>query len=107
MNIIFLILFIFSLTFIYGSTVGWAVHAILHTKMFEYLAHNHNIHHTLYTIYDFESYIYRDAGYARSTLVFVPIITIALLFISIPLWFIFQIWWIYLIMMVIGILVGG
>jgi hypothetical protein len=107
MNTVLIILFVLALTFLFGSTSGWVVHYLLHTKTFKHLATDHNVHHSLYTPDDFESEgRYRDAGKARSTLVFIPIITTAIAFMCIPLWFAFNAWWIYPIVLATGVFVG-
>ena len=108
---VLIILFILTLTFLYGSTSGWVIHALLHAmlhkKVLKNLATDHNVHHLLYTPSDFESVgSYRDAGKARSTLVFIPIITTAIALMCIPLWFIFSVWWIYPIIIIEGATIG-
>jgi len=82
------------------------VHWLLHTKLFEGLAKAHNTHHELYTPDDFESKTYRDAEENDSVFVFVPIITIALILVCIPMWFIFGTWWVYLFVLAVGVSVG-
>lgn len=85
---------------------GYFVHWILHTKLFGRFAESHNIHHTLYTPDDFESETYRDAEENDSAFVFIPIITGAIAIACVPLWFVFQTWWIYLIILAVGVSVG-
>lgn len=106
MNTILTILFVMLLTFIYGSMAGYVVHRLLHTKIFGKLAEGHNRHHTLYTVEDFESNKYRDAGDDDSAFVFIPIIVTAIVLMCIPLWFIFSTWWIYPIILAEGVFVG-
>lgn len=101
-----LVLFVIVFTFVYGSMAGYLVHWLLHTKLFERLAKAHNTHHELYTVDDFDSETYRDAEKNDSAFVFVPIITTAIVLLCIPLWWIFQIWWIYPLIIGEGVLVG-
>lgn len=103
---VLIILFILTLTFLFGSSSGYVVHYLLHTEAFKHLATDHNVHHELYNPDDFESIRYRDAGKARSTLVFIPIITTAIALMCIPLWFVFNAWWIYPIILAEGVLIG-
>jgi sterol desaturase/sphingolipid hydroxylase (fatty acid hydroxylase superfamily) len=102
MSVLFVILF----TFVYGSTAGYVVHRILHIDFFARLAEAHSTHHSLYPEHDYVSETYRDAGENRSTLVFVPIIFGAIVLACIPLYLLFQVWWIYPPIFITGITVG-
>lgn len=99
------------ITFIIGSLVGYVMHWLMHTKLnktewFKPIALSHNVHHKLYTIYDYESDTYRSSGKDTSTLVFVPIITLSIILLSVIFWFAFQSFWIYPIILIEGIIVG-
>ena len=104
-EVIVIILISLSL-FIFGSFSGYIVHRILHSNRLKHLAKDHNVHHALYPIDNFESTSYRGAGSSRSTLVFIPIITVAMLLLCVPIWFLFKEWWVFFFIIIEGILIG-
>jgi hypothetical protein len=106
MKLIGITLFVLVVTFMVGSSFGWIVHWLLHTKLFKGLAKAHNVHHEKYTPDDFESEAYRDSGKDDSSFVFVPIITVSILLFFLPFAIMWSAWWIYFFVVVEGIIVG-
>lgn len=109
-TLLILIVILFS-TFIIGSFAGYMLHLFMHTRFpripyLRRISKSHNVHHSLYTIRDFESEEYRSAGKDDSVFVFVPIITLAIGLMCLAFWFAFQAWWIYPVILAEGIFIG-
>lgn len=110
-NILYMILITLISTFIVGSVIGYIIHRIMHSRLVRFklikkIARSHNMHHALYNPNDFESSSYRSSGKDDSAFVFVPIITIGVLIYCLILWFVYQTWWLILIAIIEGIIVG-
>lgn len=110
-NILLTLVVTITSTFVVGSLVGYIIHWLLHTRLVKYklfkpLAKSHNVHHQYYTIHNFESDTYRDPGKDSSTFFFAPVITLAVGLLGLGLWFVFQVWWIYLVILIEGIAIG-
>lgn len=98
-------------TFCVGSFAGYILHLMMHTRFAKMpslrkVSKSHNVHHTLYTITDFESEEYRSAGRDDSAIVFVPVITMIIGLMGLAFWFVFQAWWIYPIILIEGAGIG-
>lgn len=110
-SVILTIIIAIVATFVVGSLVGWVAHWLMHTwlaktRLFKFIATSHNSHHVLYTTEDFESETYRSAGKDTSSFVFVPIIGIAILILCAVMWWIFEAWYIYPVILIEGIVIG-
>ena len=111
MNAVLTLIVILFSTFVVGSFAGYILHVLMHTRFarmpsLRRVSKSHNVHHTLYTIDDFESEEYRSAGSDDSAFVFVPAITLAIGLMCLAFWFMFQAWWIYPVILAEGVLIG-
>ncbi len=106
MNVLVTLLVSSLLIFAVGSTAGYVAHRLMHIKALGRFAKSHKVHHKLYTPDNFESDTYRSAGKDTSTFVFVPVILLSVVLLGVTLWFAFQVWWIYPVIIAEGIAVG-
>ncbi len=92
--------------YIVGNFTGYFVHWLMHKGKLKSVGEAHNTHHELYTIDDFTSTEYRSAGKDDSAFVFVPMIMLALAILFVPLYFIFNTFWIFPLPILLGIIIG-
>jgi sterol desaturase/sphingolipid hydroxylase (fatty acid hydroxylase superfamily) len=104
--VIFVILLTILFTFLVGSFCAHITHVAMHIKEFKFLNKFHNVHHELYTVEDFESDKYRDAGIHDSSWIFIPVVCLGLIIQALVLWVLFSTWIILPIMAIVGSVVG-
>lgn len=93
-------------TLLLGTLAGWAGHWALHQRWTGRFYRAHATHHRLYPPGDLRSSSYRDARQDNTTFVLAPIVTFVLLtWIGALLWLGVS-WYVYLILVVIGVTTG-
>ncbi len=78
------ILISIPIVWVVGLAFGYSLHKFLHSSKSGKLGRQHSAHHRLYTINDFTSHQYRDAGKDNSTIIFfiaaLPLAAIPIIF---------------------------